>query len=222
MSAAGPQQAVGGRAKRVVDLAIAVPALILLSPLMVVITIMIRRDSPGAAIYRQRRAGLHGVPFEVLKFRSMVDGAERLGAGLTVKRDDDRITRIGRFLRRTSLDELPQLINVVRGEMSIVGPRPTLPQQVERYTLEQRRRLEARPGITGLAQIRGRATLPWSVRIAYDVEYVTTWSLRLDLSILIRTLLVVARGGDTYRGEVLPFDLPERADTRRDEPGDRD
>lgn len=205
-------EAVGGRAKRAMDLAIAVPALVVLSPLMVVIAILVRRGSPGPAIYRQGRAGLHGREFQLLKFRSMVEGAEHIGAGLTVQAHDERITRLGRILRRTSLDELPQLINVVRGDMSIVGPRPTVPEQIRRYTDEQRRRLDARPGITGLAQVRGRASLPWSTRIAYDLEYIRDWSIRKDLEILARTALVVVRGSGTYRGEVAPFDLPARDD----------
>lgn len=203
--------AVGGAAKRAMDLVIAVPALILAAPVMAAIAILIRRDSPGPALYRQSRAGLHGRTFQVLKFRSMIDGAEHVGAGLTVQQGDDRITRVGRVLRRTSLDELPQLINVVRGDMSIVGPRPTLPHQVTRYTQEQRRRLLARPGITGLAQIRGRASLPWSTRIAFDLEYIDGWSLRRDLAIIARTMLVVVRGSGTYRGEEIPFDLPDPA-----------
>jgi lipopolysaccharide/colanic/teichoic acid biosynthesis glycosyltransferase len=156
------------------DLAIAVPALAVLSPVLLLIAILVRRDSPGPAIFRQRRAGLHGREFDLLKFRSMVDGAEKIGSGLTVQENDDRITKLGRLLRRTSLDELPQLVNVVRGEMSIVGPRPTVSSQISRYTDEQRRRLDARPGITGLAQVRGRASLPWSMRIAMDVEYIHT------------------------------------------------
>lgn len=208
--------AVGGRAKRAVDLAIAVPATVLLAPVMGAIAILVRRDSPGPAIYRQERAGLHGRTFNLLKFRSMVVGAEHIGAGLTVQAHDDRITRIGRFLRRTSLDELPQLINVVRGEMSIVGPRPTLPDQIDHYTPEQRRRLDARPGITGLAQVRGRASLPWSTRIALDLEYIRDWSLLGDVRIIARTALVVLRGSDTYRGEVTPFDLT-KADDDADE-----
>lgn len=200
------------------DLAIAVPALVILSPVLVLIAILVRRDSPGPAIFRQRRAGLHGREFDLLKFRSMVDGAESIGSGLTVQENDDRITNLGRLLRRTSLDELPQLVNVVRGEMSIVGPRPTVSSQISRYTDEQRRRLDARPGITGLAQVRGRASLPWSMRIALDVEYIQSWSVRGDLAILARTLLVVVRGSDTYRGEVAPFDLPERNPAQEQDP----
>ena len=200
--------AVGGRAKRLIDLAIAVPAFVLTCPVMFGVAIWVRRDSPGSAIFRQERVGLHGRPFQLLKFRTMVVGAEQLGPGLAVDRDDARITRAGAILRRLSLDELPQLWNVIRGDMSIIGPRPTVAVQVARYTDEQRRRLEARPGITGLAQVRGRASIPWSQRIAIDIEYVERQSIPLDLSILLRTVLVVVRRDDTYRGDTGGFDLP--------------
>lgn len=200
--------AVGGRLKRAVDLAIAIPAFVLLSPAMVGIALWVRRDSPGSAVFRQERVGLHGHVFELLKFRTMVVGAQQMGAGLAIDDGDSRITRAGATLRRLSLDELPQLWNVIRGDMSIVGPRPTVATQVARYTDEQRRRLEARPGITGLAQVRGRASIPWSQRIAIDVEYVDRWSLPLDLSILARTVWVVVRRDGTYRGETGGFDLP--------------
>jgi lipopolysaccharide/colanic/teichoic acid biosynthesis glycosyltransferase len=202
--------AVGGRAKRFVDLAIAIPAFLLTSPVMGGVALWVRRDSPGSALFRQERIGLHGRPFQLLKFRTMVVGAQQMGSGLAVDHDDSRITRAGVTLRRHSLDELPQLCNVIRGDMSIVGPRPTVATQVARYTDEQRRRLEARPGITGLAQVRGRATIPWSQRIAIDIEYVERWSVPLDLSILLRTILVVLRRDDTYRGETGGFDLPPR------------
>lgn len=200
--------AVGGRTKRVLDLVIAVPAFVLTAPIMVAVAIWVRRDSPGPALFRQERIGLRGRPFQLLKFRTMVVGAEQLGAGLRVDHGDSRITRAGATLRRLSLDELPQLWNVIRGDMSIVGPRPTVASQVARYTELQRRRLEARPGITGLAQVRGRAAIPWSQRIAIDIEYVDRWSIPLDLSILLRTILVVVRRDGTYRGETGGFDLP--------------
>lgn len=199
---------VGGRIKRAMDLAIAIPVTILTAPIMIVIAILVRRDSPGPAIFRQTRAGLHGRPFKVLKFRTMVQGAEQMGAGLAVDANDSRITKLGATLRRLSLDELPQLINVLRGEMSIVGPRPTVPSQIAHYTAEQRGRLDARPGLTGLAQVRGRATLPWSERIAIDLEYVRTWSPLGDVKIMLRTFVVLVRPTDTYRGETGGFDLP--------------
>jgi lipopolysaccharide/colanic/teichoic acid biosynthesis glycosyltransferase len=200
--------ATGGRAKRVMDLVIAVPAFVVFAPVMVAIAIWVRRDSPGGAIFRQERVGLGGRTFPLLKFRTMVAGAQQMGAGLAVDHNDTRITRPGATLRRLSLDELPQLWNVIRGDMSIVGPRPTVPQQVTRYTDHQRRRLEARPGITGLAQVRGRAAIPWSQRIEMDIAYVDRWSVQLDLSILLRTVWVVVRRDGTYRGETGGFDLP--------------
>jgi lipopolysaccharide/colanic/teichoic acid biosynthesis glycosyltransferase len=213
-TAAGPapdSHPVGGAAKRAFDLAVAIPATIALAPVMAGLAAWVRIDSPGPAVFRQRRAGAFGRPFTCLKFRSMVDGAEGKGAGLRVTEDDDRITRSGRILRRLSLDELPQLINVIRGDMSIVGPRPTVPSQIAHYDDVQRRRLLARPGMTGLAQIRGRAAIPWSERIAIDVEYVDGWSMRLDLRIIADTVRVVLRGEGSYRGEQGGFDLPERA-----------
>ena len=149
-------------------------------------------------LFRQTRVGKDGVDFELLKLRSMVVDAERQGAGFAVDRGDARITRVGRVIRRTSIDELPQLWNVVRGDMSVIGPRPTLRYQVERYTDRQRRRLEVRPGLTGWAQIHGRATLPWAERIELDVWYVEHRSPGVDLKILLRTPLALF--GGTYKG----------------------
>ena len=200
---------VGGATKRALDLVVAVPATIALAPVMAGIALWVRRDSDGPAIFRQERVGAFGKPFRVLKFRSMVMNAEHIGAGLAVTEDDDRITRAGRILRRLSLDELPQLINVVKGDMSLVGPRPTVPSQVERYDATQRRRLLARPGVTGLAQVRGRASIPWSARIALDVDYVDNWRMARDLRILLETVRVVVRGEGSYRGESGGFDLSE-------------
>jgi len=202
---------VGGSAKRALDLAVAVPATIALAPVMAGIALWVRSEDGGPAIFRQQRVGAFGRPFMVLKFRSMVVDAEHKGSGLAVLKDDDRITRAGRILRRLSLDELPQLINVVKGDMSIVGPRPTVPSQVEKYDTTQRRRLRARPGLTGLAQVRGRASIPWSERIAMDVEYVDNWSMRRDLRIMLETVRVVIRGEGEYRGEQGGFDLTGQA-----------
>ena len=209
-----PPPVVGGRAKRAIDLAVTIPAFVLLLPVMVAIGIWIRRDSAGPALFRQERIGLHGRPFRVVKFRTMVVGAQQMGAGLAVTADDARITRAGALLRKVSLDELPQLWNVITGDMSIVGPRPTVAAQVARYTPEQRRRLEARPGITGLAQVRGRTSIPWSQRIAYDIEYVERWSVLLDLRIVARTLLVVMSRDGTYKGDTGGFDLPPADEER--------
>mgnify|MGYP002780768541 FL=1 len=203
-----PAVPVGGRAKRLFDLAVALPLAVALTPAMAAIAWWVRRDSPGPAIYRQERIGFAGRPFTMLKFRTMVVGAERIGAGIAVSDGDDRITRAGRALRRLSLDELPQLWNVVRGDMSLVGPRPTVAFQVAAYDARQRGRLRARPGLTGLAQVRGRAGIPWSERIEIDLEYVARQSLRLDLAILARTVVVVLRRRGTYKGPRGGFDLP--------------
>ena len=158
----------------------------------------VKLTSRGPVLYRQSRVGKDGADFELLKLRTMVVGAERQGAGFAVDRGDPRITRAGRVLRRLSLDELPQLWNVVRGDMSVVGPRPTLRYQVEQYTPRQLRRLEVKPGITGWAQVHGRATLPWTERIELDVWYVEHRSPALDLKILARTPLALF--GGTYKG----------------------
>ena len=161
----------------------------------------IRLESPGHPIYRQTRVGKDGAPFSIYKLRTMVRGAEFTGAGLAIQEGDDRITRLGTWLRRYSLDELPNLWNVVRGEMSIVGPRPTIPVQVEQYTERQRGRLAVKPGITGWAQVNGRASLPWPERIELDLWYVEHYSLALDLRILVRTAGMVFSGHGLYKGE---------------------
>ncbi|HEV7806642.1 MAG TPA: sugar transferase [Solirubrobacteraceae bacterium] len=187
--------------RRAFDVAVATTVLALSSPLLALAWIAIRLESRGGAIYRQRRVGLDGREFDVLKLRTMVDGAEKLGAGLAVDKGDARITRVGALLRRTSLDELPNLVNVLRGEMSIVGPRPTLPGQVAQYTERERGRLAVRPGITGWAQVNGRASLPWSERIQLDLWYIEHRSWRLDLTILLRSARMVLGGDGLYKGE---------------------
>ena len=187
---------------RALDLAIASLALALCSPLLLAAAIAIRVESPGPVIYRHARVGRHGQPFELLKLRTMVQGAERMGAGLYIEPGDARITRSGRFLRRFSLDELPNLVNVLRGELSVVGPRPTVAEQVQRYTPHQRRRLDVRPGITGWAQVNGRLTLSWPERIELDVWYVEHRSLALDLRILARTARMLATGRGLYSEEL--------------------
>jgi lipopolysaccharide/colanic/teichoic acid biosynthesis glycosyltransferase len=188
----------GDAVNRVLDVAIAGTGLVLASPILAAAALATRLGDGGAVLYRQSRVGRNGEDFEMLKLRTMVEGAERMGAGAAVDRGDPRITRVGGFLRRTSIDELPQLWNVLRGDMSIVGPRPTLRYQVEQYDEHQRRRLEVRPGLTGWAQINGRAALSWSDRIELDVWYVDNRSPRVDLAILLRTPLALFRG--TYRG----------------------
>ena len=186
--------------RRAVDIVVSALALALSSPLLLGAMLAIRVESPGRVIYRQRRAGRGGKPFDVLKLRTMVDGAEHIGAGLAVNANDSRITRVGAFLRRSSLDELPNLLNVLRGEMTLIGPRPTLPAQVEQYTDRQRGRLAVKPGITGWAQVNGRASLPWSERIELDLYYVEHRSLSLDLRILLRTPAMVLGGSGLYKG----------------------
>ena len=184
---------------RALDVALAGTGLLLASPMLAAAAIAIKLEDRGPILYRQTRVGKDGEDFELLKLRTMIVGAETQGAGYAVDRGDSRITRVGRLLRSTSLDELPQLWNVVRGEMSLIGPRPTLRYQVERYSERQQRRLDVRPGITGWAQIHGRASLSWAERIELDVWYVEHRSPLTDLLILLRT--PVALLGGTYKGE---------------------
>jgi lipopolysaccharide/colanic/teichoic acid biosynthesis glycosyltransferase len=184
---------------RVLDAALAGIGLAITSPALAVAAVAIKLDDGGPVLYRQRRVGLHGEEFELVKLRTMAVGAERQGAGHAVDEGDPRITRAGRALRRLSLDEIPQLWNVARGDMSLIGPRPTLAYQVEQYTARQRRRLDVKPGITGWAQIHGRARLPWDERIELDVWYVEHRSPWLDLKILARTPAALFAG--TYKGD---------------------
>jgi lipopolysaccharide/colanic/teichoic acid biosynthesis glycosyltransferase len=184
---------------RTLDAVGAALGLAVTSPLLAAAAVAIKLEDGGPVFYRQRRVGLHGHEFELLKLRTMEVGAESRGAGWAVNRGDPRITRVGRVLRRLSIDELPQLWNVLRGDMSLIGPRPTLAYQVETYTPRQRRRLEVKPGVTGWAQIHGRAKLPWEERIELDVWYVDHRSPWLDLKILFRTPLALF--GGTYKGE---------------------
>jgi lipopolysaccharide/colanic/teichoic acid biosynthesis glycosyltransferase len=183
---------------RPLDLALAALLLLVASPLLAIAALAIKLESRGPVFYRQRRVGRHGEPFELWKLRTMVPGAEAMGAGIYIVPGDPRITRVGRLLRRFSLDELPNLLNVIAGDMSIVGPRPTIQEQVDRYTDRQRRRLEVKPGITGWAQVNGRTSLPWPDRIELDVWYVDHRSLRLDLRILGRTARLLLSGHGLY------------------------
>jgi lipopolysaccharide/colanic/teichoic acid biosynthesis glycosyltransferase len=189
------------RGKRALDVVVAGGLLALSAPLLAIATVLIRLETHGHPIYRQRRVGLDGEPFDLYKLRTMVSGAESMGAGLALNEGDTRITRLGAVLRRTSMDELPNLVNVLRGEMSVVGPRPTVQVQVDRYSDRQRGRLRVRPGLTGWAQVHGRASLPWSERIELDLWYVEHASLRLDLRILWRTVRMVLGGHGLYKGE---------------------
>jgi len=183
---------------RALDAVIAGAGLVLTSPILAAAALAIKLEDGGPVLYRQARVGKDGEDFNLLKLRTMVVGAEKLGAGYAVDRGDPRITRAGRFLRRTSIDEVPQLWNVLRGDMSAIGPRPTLRYQVEQYDSRQQRRLEVKPGLTGWAQVNGRAALPWPERIELDVWYVEHRSPRVDLEILLRTPLALFRG--TYKG----------------------
>ena len=200
MQTESPPPAGAQRKKHALDRLIAALGLVVLSPLFAGIGAWIAAESGRPVVLRQLRAGRGGRPFRMLKFRTMVPDAieagRRLGLGedpYGVVPDDPRITRSGRFLRRTSLDELPQLVNVLRGEMSIVGPRPDLVEQVANYAPKDRRRLAVRPGITGWSQIQGRDEITWPERFEHDAWYVENWSLRLDARILLETLRQVRR-----------------------------
>ena len=182
--------------KRALDIVIAGTGTLLTAPVVAVLVLLIRLESPGEPIYRQTRVGRDGREFSIYKLRTMVAGAEFTGAGLAINQGDDRITRVGAFLRRTSLDELPNLWNVLRGDMSIVGPRPTVPIQVAQYSERERGRLRVKPGITGWAQINGRASLPWPERIELDLWYVEHQSLGLDLKILALTFVALFRNAE--------------------------
>jgi lipopolysaccharide/colanic/teichoic acid biosynthesis glycosyltransferase len=206
------------------DLVIATIGLVLVSPLLAAIAIAIKLESRSPVFYRQRRVGKGGEVFEMFKLRTMRRGADPIGVGTAVTADDPRVTRVGRLLRRYSLDELPNLLNVLRGEMRIVGPRATLPAQVELYTPRQRRRLDLRPGVTGWAQIHGRAGIPWEERIELDVWYVEHRSLRLDLEILARTPMALLGGvgdvaPDPYAGSSPESPLRQAAEREREQAG---
>jgi undecaprenyl phosphate N,N'-diacetylbacillosamine 1-phosphate transferase len=200
--------------KSVVDIIASAAGLILLFPLFVLIAAAIKLTSKGTVFFHQDRVGINGRIFKLYKFRTMVVGAENIGAGLSVTGNDVRITKVGAILRKTSLDELPQLFNVLKGDISLVGPRPTVPKHLEYYGEFERRRLEVKPGITGLAMVKGRGSVPWSVRIKYDIEYIDKFSIWLDLKILVQTLWVVlARKNVYYDYEKLgpAFDLVKPA-----------
>lgn len=186
-------------AKRLLDLFAGFTCILILMPVLFFVGLAIIVDSRGPVFFRQVRAGKNGHHFCIYKFRTMVIGAENQGAGVFVEIEDPRITKVGRLLRHTSLDELPQLINIIKGEMSLVGPRPTLPYQVENYDQRQIRRLEVKPGITGWAQVNGRSTLSWPERIELDLWYIDNWSFWLDLKILLKTFKVVIGRSNLYK-----------------------
>jgi undecaprenyl phosphate N,N'-diacetylbacillosamine 1-phosphate transferase len=196
--------------KRSIDVIAAIIALLLSSPVFLCIAIAIKLTSRGPVFFRQDRLGKDASIFKLYKFRTMIVGAINIGKGLSVTEKDPRITSVGTFLRKTSLDEIPQLINVLKGDISFVGPRPTVPQHLEYYGEFEKKRLEVKPGITGLAMVKGRASIPWSKRIEYDVEYVDNFSLWLDLKILLQTIWVVIRRKNVYydyEKNGPPFDL---------------
>lgn len=184
--------------KRVIDFCASLTGMIILSPLLLIVAVLIKITDNGPLLFCQDRLGKDATIFKLYKFRTMVPNAVNMEAGLSVTENDKRITRVGKFLRKTSLDELPQLFNVINGDISLVGPRPAVPQHLEYYGQFERKRLQMRPGITGLAMVRGRASIPWSQRIKYDVEYVEKFSLCLDLKILIETFPVVLKRKNTY------------------------
>jgi lipopolysaccharide/colanic/teichoic acid biosynthesis glycosyltransferase len=184
--------------KSFIDIIASAVGLVLLFPLFVLIAVVIKLTSKGPVFFLQDRLGKDATIFKLFKFRTMIPGAINMGKGLSVSKKDTRITKVGYFLRKTSLDELPQLFNVLKGDISLVGPRPTVPEHLAYYGDFERRRLEVRPGITGLATVNGRASIPWSLRIKYDVEYVDNFSLWLDLKILFKTVWIVLRGQGTY------------------------
>lgn len=177
--------------KRILDFIFSLIMLIILMPLMLIIGLIIKIDSKGPVIFKQKRLGRDGKEFEIYKFRSMIVGAEKIGTGVYSKKGDNRVTKIGKFIRMTSIDELPQLLNIIKGEMSFIGPRPVLtyhPWKYEEYTEKQKKRFEVRPGITGLAQINGRKQVEWNRRIELDIEYVNKLSFMLDVKIFIKTI----------------------------------
>jgi exopolysaccharide biosynthesis polyprenyl glycosylphosphotransferase len=194
--------------KRAIDISVSLAALIFLLPVFAMTVLLIRLDSPGPIFFRQQRVGKWGCPFHCYKFRSMFIDAEKRKQDLLIKneadevvfkmRNDPRVTRVGRVIRKTSIDELPQLINVLKGEMSLVGPRPPVPVEVAQYDYDQYRRLDAIPGITGLQQVSGRSELAFKRWVELDVEYIERWSLKKDIEILIKTIPAVITGKGAY------------------------
>ncbi len=193
--------------KRGFDILVSVTALVILSPVIAIIALAIKLDDGGPIIFSQERVGKDGRVFSTYKFRTMVVGAEKIGRGLEIEQDDPRITRVGKVLRTWTLDEIPQLFNVLTGDMSIVGPRPTVPSQAARYSELQRRRLEVKPGMAGWAWIHGRNRLPWSKRIELDVWYVVHWSFWLDLYILARSVVLLVKRDGLYAEDGVVHDL---------------
>jgi lipopolysaccharide/colanic/teichoic acid biosynthesis glycosyltransferase len=196
--------------RRAIDIVVAAVGLVVTAPVVLGAAIAIRLESRGHPIYRQRRVGKNGAEFDMLKLRTMVSGAEAIGPGLAVNEGDARITRVGRLLRRYSIDELPNLVNVLRGEMSLIGPRPTIQVQVAQYTERQRGRLAIRPGLTGWAQIHGRTSLPWAERIELDLWYIEHRRWRVDVAIVWRTVKMLVNGDGLYKGATGGWKDPAR------------
>ena len=202
-------------AKRSFDLLISAFALLALAPVILLISVLVKLDSKGPVLFADTRAGVDGKAFPMLKFRSMVVGAESMGLGREVAADDERITRVGRVLREWTLDEVPQLFNVLRGDMSIVGPRPATPEQTARLTSQQCRRLDVRPGMAGWAWIHGRNGIPWSKRIELDLWYVDRHTFGLDMLIIVRSVMQVFRRDSVYGTGGITLDVPELSDEKR-------
>ena len=186
--------------KEIFDKVVAFIALIILSPLFLIVAVLIKIDSKGPVFFMQERVGKNGKIFKTFKFRTMVVGADEKTKGIYIDKENPYVTKIGKFLRRSGIDELPQVINVLKGDMSFVGPRPTLQYQIKKYNDFQKKRLLMKPGITGWALVNGRNLLTWPERIKLDVWYIEHWSFWLDMKILFKTVWVVARGEGLYAG----------------------
>ena len=193
--------------KYILDVVLGISLLVALLPFLAVIGITIKLNSPGPIFFKQQRVGLFGNLFTIYKFRTMVDDAVNIGAGLNILDNDPRITSIGKFLREWSLDELPQLINIAKGQMSFIGPRPTLKHQVDNYSQHQRKRLNMKPGITGWAQVNGRNNLTWEERIEMDIWYIDNWSLLLDTKIFLKTFKVILTKDSIYNDRGMNYDF---------------
>lgn len=207
--------------KRTFDIIISFIILMIISPLLIACAIAVKLTSKGPVLYLQERIGEKGKPFTIFKFRTMEEGAEKKGLGLLVTKEDSRITSVGQFLRRWSIDEFPQLLNVLRGEMSLVGPRPTLGYQVEQYDDFQKRRLEMPPGMTGLATVKGRNLLSWNERIEYDVWYVDNYTFWLDIKIILATFGTILSGSGVYADNLKVFEIKPsgKAETNNEDQG---
>ena len=187
--------------KRILDLFFGILLFMLFIPLFIIVPVIIRIDSKGKVLFKQKRLGKDGKEFWIYKYRSMVEGAEKKGSGVYSFKGDARVTKVGKFIRKTSIDEIPQIVNIIKGEMSFIGPRPTLtyhPWKLEEYSDFQKQRFAVRPGIAGLAQLKGRKEVDWSKRIEYDIEYIKTISVFLDMKLMLITVFRVLAMRDNY------------------------